>query len=302
MPCKLVWLFDGTNDAFEEDWLNELLGNAVSHSIRCPPGCCEIYENACIVFNHSVPYEEYFQRYEDANIGFVCIHLSDETLGDTCHYLELASCKKAFRNYHHPVFSFHKKVTTFGLGYKKGFTSASAHIPWHESPWYHWCFAGAIHHEKRLQALQAFGHVEPYLCISTDAQFNAANGLDTETYRAMLHSSKFALCPIGQGNIDTYRFYEAMEAGCIPVAISSTPEQPYKKWGMKGYWHQMFPGEEESLPFVHGTTWNECVLQVTSLLKDPTKYHSMRAHAVAFWKIWKTKWSLQLRNALGHDT
>lgn len=290
---KLVWLVDA-QETFEISWIKTLLGS-LSYTEIFDNELDTIYENALIVFNHGVNYEDYFAIYEEERTAFGAIHISDETLGDTCEFLSYDTCKFVFRNYHHPVHSFHPKVTTFGLGYKSGFEK----IPqiFQQQPWYHWCFAGAMHNVERLNALKAFESHTPYLLIATGNEFNASGNVDLDHYRLMMDHSKFGLCPIGNCNLDTFRFYEVLEAGCIPVVIDNSKDQPYDKWNLISYWHALFKGENESFPWIHANSWDECSRIVSEILADPERYHHMRAKAKVFWEKWKNKWSLQLQSA-----
>ena len=47
--------------------------------------------------------------------------------------------------------------------------------------------------------------------------FNSADALPIGAYRALLDDSVLVPCPGGWSNLDTFRVYEALEAGCIPI-------------------------------------------------------------------------------------
>lgn len=293
---QLVWLFDRSK-AFEYAWLHELLEPWKPHLVEIEDLDAEmVYENACIVFNHFMgDYEEYFRRYHEERIPFGAIHLSDETLEDTMNYLQTSECVFAFRNYHHPVYSKHPKVVTFGLGYKSGYEKVSS-SPLQSQPWYHWCFAGAIYDSRRLDALKAFTSHTPYLFHNTGHTFHGAASLGLDQYKSMMMHSKFAICPIGQCNLDSYRVYEALESSCIPVVLSMSADQPYSSWGYESYWHALFPNEAE-IPWIVGRTWQECSERMAEILKDPIAYHNMRQATQSFWQKWKKKWSQMLCDA-----
>lgn len=279
---KLVWLIDPAG-IFENEWL-EYLFQDVTHITHTDLDHDCIHEDAVFVFNHTFPYEEYFTNYAEERVSYGVVHLSDETLGDTCDYLKHKECVFAFRNYYHPIFSQNPKVVTFGLGYKCGFMSIPRES--HVWPWYHWCFAGAIYHEQRRNALTAFQYVKPYFLFVGEG-FNRTS-LSIDQYRRMMEISKFALCPIGQGNLDTFRLYEAMEAGCIPVTLSHTELQHFSP----SYWHIMFRREE--VPFVMGASWEECMTKVENLLKDPNDYRALQTKMIEFWEGLKHEWRAQV--------
>jgi hypothetical protein len=49
-------------------------------------------------------------------------------------------------------------------------------------------------------------------------QWKDANELKEEEYISLLLNSKCIPCPRGN-NVETFRFYEALECGCIPIAL-----------------------------------------------------------------------------------
>ena len=283
--------------AFEREWFHDLLYpldyeevEDLEHEV--------LHQRATLIINHAFDYEEYIQRYEDAGIPYGVIHVSDETLGDSCNYLEHNCCCFCIRNYHHPVHSFHRKVITIGLGYKTGFRVAQPNVSQQLSqpPWFQWCFAGNIHTSDRLSAVQAATKdVSPYLLHTTNDGFNSKNGLNTLEYKGMMQMSKFAICPTGQGNLDSFRVYEALEAGCIPVVLAKTHAQPYNP----SYWHAIFKVRQSlDLPFVIGNTWQECNTEIKRLLQHPLEFFERRKETQKLWKQQKGAWAATMQELI----
>jgi hypothetical protein len=66
---------------------------------------------------------------------------------------------------------------------------------------------------------------EPYNC-SLQPQWKDPSRTNMTDYLALLENSKF--CPILKGNnMETFRLYEALEAGALPVAVESNE---YTAW------------------------------------------------------------------------
>jgi hypothetical protein len=103
-----------------------------------------------------------------------------------------------------------------------------------------------------------------------------------------MQMSKFALCPIGHCNLDTFRIYEALDAGCVPVVLKQTKMQMYEP----SYWHVLFG--EDDVPFVLGETWDECQRKVRVLLGDVGLYLDVRKRTNEFWARAKAKWRREL--------
>lgn len=279
---KLVWLLD-PNILFETDWLRSLLPSDMEEVTECD----DLVDDALIVFNHSIDYESYFKRYEDAGKSFAAIHLSDETLGDSVEFYKYNGCQFVVRNYHHPIHSLRYNVITIGLGCKQGYYACldSALVNSTAQRYYHWCFAGNLHDQERRKAVQTFLPIIPYKLHTTTDGFNSAQSLSTKDYAQWLQESKFAICPVGQGNIDSFRFYEACEAGAIPVVICNTPYQNYPT----SYWHYMFPMCND-FPFIMAKDWDDAYGQMQVILMHKEKYEEMQKALCVFWQYVKDYW------------
>ena len=282
---QLIWLSD-PDELFETDWIRELLSE-VSYTEQYHPERSRTFQNAVIVFNHArheVDYNSYFAKYEASGTPFIAVHLSDETLSASCEFYNMSMCRYVFRNYVHPSWLKHPKVRFFGLGYKTGFARKETGDGQSFIPWYQWCFVGTIHPNAsdRWSAIQCFAHVFPKLLVTGDT---FGKGVSIETYRDVLENSKFALCPIGQCNIDTYRFYEALEANCIPIVLTQTPVQPYKP----SYWHFLFQ-TQDALPFLMEESWDKALQKMEQTLQDPAIYLNLKQRSKTFWQQAKRRW------------
>lgn len=301
----LVWRIrpDGL---FETQWIRELLAKGgIEHDEVFDFEGTYIQPRSIVVFNHCVDYEAYFQKYEDAGIKYGAIHLSDETLGDTTNFYGHKNCIFVYRNYHHPIVSAkYPHVVTFGLGYKSGFTKVD-NIPTGPTRYYTWSFAGNIHTPERMACVKPMLSMVPHRIHTTSGGFNAIGGLPTEEYRALMDDSKFVMCPIGQGNVDSFRVYEALEAGAIPVVIAETPMQPYKP----SYWHVIFPWmQAKVIPMIIHRNWEEAAKTMRDIVQNKEAYEQLQKHVVDFWenakKIWGTTlaaYSLMLPSATMHE-
>jgi hypothetical protein len=279
-----VWLVD-PNIMFERDWLYDLcaIGGHTTVNQVYEKDMDLVYPGAVVVFNHSVDYNTYLLKYESQKVPFVAIHLSDETLGDDVGFYHLGMCKHIFRTYYHPMVSKYPHVTTIGLGYKTGFTRIQVSTEYPR--FYHWCFAGNLHSASRLSQVVSYCPLFPYYLHTTMDGFSSKDGLTVDKYKHMLLSSKFALCPQGQGNLDTFRFYEALEAGCIPVVLRETAQQP-------SYWQHLF--ECDDLPFITGDTLEDTFDQMRRALYHGSTYASMAIRTKEFWDDTKRKWGTNL--------
>jgi hypothetical protein len=116
-------------------------------------------------------------------------------------------------------------------------------------------FAGQNTHERRQQCIDAI-HSLPAgpdcRAIGTDG---FTKGLKPDDYVFELSHAKIAPCPSGPRAPDSFRFAEALEAGCVPIADGRAPaDQNYPP----GYWRTVFGVESDSaLPFPVIESWSQ---------------------------------------------
>ena len=84
-------------------------------------------------------------------------------------------------------------------------------------------------------------------------------------YSQMLIDSQIALCPRG-GSLETYRFFEALRCGCVPIS-------------------ERLPNREfyTGAPAVRVERWTELPLVLDRLLADPEQLRAMHTAAIGWW-------------------
>lgn len=296
------WCISST---FEQDWIEELLTlGVVSHMITYMTPVmimdpCRTLPNhpTLLIFNHGIDYEAICDRFAASGVPFGVIHLSDERLTSSMRYIDHKECRFAFRNYWHPILSHHHKVHTFGLGYKSGFTSVAPP----SDKVYAWSFAGSLHHQRRAQSIVALKNIQPHTTHFTSF-FNAPDGLDIQAYRTMISSSMFVPCPIGHQNIDSFRLYEVLEAGAIPIAVSSTEFQPFDTSNGGSYWSNMF-GAKVPFPLIDEKTkgsegWGAIILLIQNMWCNREAYSALQNEVRTFWRDAKQRWANELKSCI----
>lgn len=78
-----------------------------------------------------------------------------------------------------------------------------------------WSFAGQVNHESRELMVENVKDI-PNGELHISSGF--AQGLGHKEYYELMEKSKIVLCPRGNISFDSFRLYEALEAGCIPIA------------------------------------------------------------------------------------
>lgn len=122
-------------------------------------------------------------------------------------------------------------------------------------------FAGQVtHNSRREMAAHLALFSEGGKLISTDG---FAQGLPYEEYIQLMCRSKVIPCPEGYVSPDSFRLYEALEAGCIPIVRN------------KAFWTRLF-GE---VPFPIIDDWSE----LPDLIKHMKDRPDMNNKCQAWW-------------------
>ncbi len=164
-----------------------------------------------------------------------------------------------------------------GEGYRSNVPVVVKGVRDREPRLWDWFFAGQVTHERRQQMVAVLDHVGAHprgnlLCTPGFLQ-----GMAHPTYLRMLASCKVAPCPSGPCTPDSFRFYEALEAGCVPLADAYTPA------GWPGYWQFVYgPG----LPFPIVEDWSDLPAIMDDVLAD---WPRRAAECGEWWRVQKAR-------------
>ncbi len=287
--------------AFEEDWLHTLLldeernGVPVASARYVEPGSRSASTEpwSILVCNHAVDYRRFIARRsnvpQNGSNPYGVFLLSDENIRENCEWLDDPHCAFCVRNYVNPKYYDHPKVLTIGLGWQKEFTDQ---LPkeLNPAPLYMWTFSGTPHGERK-QIPFVFRHIYPNYYRETKS-FNSDDGLSVRGYAAYLYKSHFAIVPPGQDSMDSFRMYEALEAGAIPVTLKRTERLPLQP----SYWHYIFKGEK-TMPFVMEDTWDECHTKMCEIIGSG-EIENTKLKVRGFWRKHKELWKKQIREKI----
>jgi hypothetical protein len=211
-PATLVWQ-SWTRGMWEGDWLKEILEG--SYESEAEDNAHAVVEKRMIVVDNRISKVkvDYYRRAYEAGSRIVLIHLSDEDYSD-CHEA-YRWCHAVFRTSYSPILAELPRVDTIALGYKTGFRTKKEATPLSERP-YIWSFAGDPAKSSRAEMLEAFRQLTGGREHLTSG-FNKPDALPVREYREIMDGSVFIPCPAGYVNLDSFRVYEALEAGCIPI-------------------------------------------------------------------------------------
>ena len=189
-------------------------------------------------------------------------HLGDESgasnlskVYKNCDYVWRTFCSnKYFKNAH---------ISCIPIGYKSGTIFNS------DENKYKWAFVGTPHRSSRHDILFQFSEIKPSFCHKTQ-KFNEKI-IEVDQMSKILSATDFIPCPNGFFHPETYRLYEALQCGCIPIV-----EDAYK------YYDRLFPDN----PFIKIGKWADAKL----IIKDwnEVQIKKKQEDCIVWWNNYKT--------------
>ena len=223
---QIVYFFpkDGetTFQLYEKKWLDEIL----PVKIRFTPLADQTEIGHHFWFLVQRPYLpqmiHLFQQLEVNHIPFKVIHISDEFGTDDLSFYSYSMCEAVVRNYLREEVRSMSHVLTIPLGYHQ--QPSQSHKTFEEREMV-WSFHGTDWFERSTQ-LREFVSFVPYSC-HLQPNWNHPTATKEKLYLSLMGNSKF--CPVLKGqNPETFRLYEALESGTLPV--TTITDVAYLAW------------------------------------------------------------------------
>lgn len=252
---------DSLQFSWERDWLKELFQSTSDiqfnfQQFRLDMNTTNQSSPPLLIINHST--FDYLQYFKDK--PYFVIHLSDEYLTDRVDFYEESNCLHVFRCYLKPHYLNHPKITYLPLGYKQDmFDQPNLSPPPLRQRQYLWSFAGCPRKGERAAILTRLSQYQPnYLHLIS--YWNAPNSLSSQAMRELLYKSQIVPCLKGNVNIDTFRLFEALECGCIPIIYKYND----RFFGESIEYFQQLFGESHPIPTICGDNF-QLVLEEFSI-------------------------------------
>lgn len=188
-----------------------------------------------IIIDSSI--EEKSEFYTKLNL--ICSKIFLFHVGDEFGFYNLAPvynvCNHIWRSFCSGKYFNNKKVKCIPLGYKSGVVHKRT-----SNRKYKWAFTGTPHKSSRHDLLFQLSNIKPFFCHKTE-KFDQKN-ISADEMSEILSSTEFIPCPYGFFHPDSYRVYEALECGCIPIV-----ENAYQ------YYDRLYPNN----PFIKIDKWQD---------------------------------------------
>ena len=270
----------------EFEWLETCFGSSIRTVHQCEPFHTPLTNHPIFIIMkpYIELYSSVFERYEAAKQPFSVLHLSDEFCSDNVDWMKLSMLKRVFRTYPRKDLPCPEKVTILPLGPAKQAPSGAMSASKRDIVW---SFHGT-NWGYRDKILAPWKQIGPHECMFYNDWMDP-NQLGPEAYSKLCMNSIFIPCPRGN-NVETFRFYEALEHGAIPVYVREKDDDEY------------FSFLQSHLPVISYPTWGHALVATIGLLKHQETLLPYRAHFLSQWMEWKNSLIKQCQQFLADTT
>lgn len=178
----------------------------------------------------------------------------------------------------YPYLNLHDKSRIIGCCYPPELKEFKLKNPTKDIDWF---FAGQVTHQRRKLAVEQLRKNKTNGELHESKGF--AQGLSREEYYSKMSRAKVVPCPSGPETVDTFRCYEALELGCVPIMDTMTPKNDWS-----GFWEWLF---KEAVPFPQIENYSD----LNGYIEDSVqKFPVLNNRCQAFWYRYKAKIKRQI--------
>lgn len=269
----LIWQYDNARN-WEGDWIRELLPVAAKRAHFDFRHHRLLARNMYVVENklngdHTGYYEEASRR----GCNVVLLHFGDGAFRENRD--AYAHCVQVWRHHWSAEMAAMPTVRYLPLGFKAGFARPGGTTPAAGRP-HLWGFAGDVNKTTRKAMLDAMRVLGPGAEHLTD-RWLSPDALPVQGYRAFMDSIVFAPCPKGFVSPDSFRLFEALEAGCIPIVERKGP-------GLPDYYAAAFG--PHPIPTIDD--WREAPALIRAI-QDGGETEALRLSCAAWWQEYRLR-------------
>lgn len=211
---------------------------------------------------------------------FKALHISDEMCKDDISWYNSPMCKGVIRFYPRTdVTQAH--VTTIPLGYANNIGTKTHTADLNRE--YKWSFYGTGWFDRaaKLSALSKIGPNN----VKIFNKWNHPDLISRSEYFKILTKSTFVPIPMGN-NADTFRFYEALEAGAIPIYVREQGDDSFWKW------------LQDNIPMLEIKSWSAAATAMQFLLANPEHLVKYRDGLIAKYTEMKKKYQVLINTII----
>jgi GR25 family glycosyltransferase involved in LPS biosynthesis len=210
------------------------------------------------------------KKWSSSGKKFNILHIGDAVCMDPIDIYSLDGCISVVRNYVRSTVTS-TNVLTLPLGYQYTSTVGEGERD------LAWAFMGTNWHNRK-DLLQPFIEMpcKNHLLFVDD--WSSPEKVSLKEMFSYLTRAKFVPCPSGE-NPETFRMYEALEAGAVPVLVKDATNKKFLEF------------ITENIPIKVFDSWDDAAIIVYNLANNATKYKVYRNSVLNAWITYKNKLS-----------
>jgi len=269
----LVWQKD-KNTIWESDWIHFLFKDITLEIVDNLDHNKFINNSVIIDLLHNAPYHnEYVQEMYRRKYNFGLVHLTDE--GSNNDISSYQYCNFVVRNFYRKDMNDH--VLTVPLGWTTGNRNLSKDKSSNERK-LDWCCIIQRTDRNRQLASYAFEFMPNGLFYAAEQH---GPRLSVEKMSEIYKDSKFVLCPGGRITPESFRTFESLESGSIPIVLKND------------YWKICYG---DDFPALQVNSWEEAKIIIEQMLKKPEELEAYRLNCLNWWNDSKIKTKQQVEH------
>jgi len=182
--------------------------------------------------------EQFYIKLNTLAKRFFLFHINDEHLDKRTAPI-YSYCDYVWRTCCSPKYFVSNKVKCIPPGYKSGFKQK---FDLDKKRHYKWCFFGTQHKSSRHDMNFQLKKIKPNFVNRIDKFADKKKSANVEEMEKVYFNTNFAPCPAGFFHPESYRIYEALQCGTIPIVES-----------VYNYFDNIYPNN----PFIKINKWKE---------------------------------------------
>ena len=135
----------------------------------------------------------------------------------------------------------------------------------------------------RLNMINALKKTGGQYYCNVNSSWQSDDSLTTEDYKKILEQSIFIPCPKGNNSADTFRLYEAIEAGSIPIVVKDK------------YWENLFGPQN---PLIQLDSWDNAASFMIKLSQEKEWINNYPQKLSAWWEDYKNSLRNKIKNTI----
>lgn len=257
----LVWQKDPST-LWESEWINFLFEDICDEVVINLDHSKFINNSIIIDTLHAAPYHNaYAREMRNRGLKFGLFHLTDE--GSDNDITSYPDCNFVIRNFYRQNMLPH--VLTIPLGWTTGTRNQNTDKSIQQRKLLWSCIVHRLD-QSRIDLSQAFQNLP-------DGSFYAVGHhgprMSTQQMAEVYNNSIFVPCPSGRITPESFRVFESLENGAIPI-VSKTD-----------YWKLCYGND---FPAIQVSNWNEAKEIILDMIKDTEVLEAFRKHCVLWWE------------------